>query len=112
MQQFSVKHRKNAGQKIDHLKFRPDFIEGLLLKYSVQHEVLSQHGDDSTVKRLTNPTSQGEYIPQKIHVNEQDGVWPAVSMTKEKRLFTNVRSLMLLCISKGVSVFIIQRRIV
>jgi hypothetical protein len=31
---------KNVGQKVDHLKFKMDLIEGLLVKYSKQCNVL------------------------------------------------------------------------
>jgi invasion protein IalB len=44
---------KNLGHKIDHFQFRTDFIVGLLVKYSTQHIVPGQKGDDNAVKRLT-----------------------------------------------------------
>ena len=40
-------------QNVDHLKFRIDFVEGLLVKYSVHHGVSGHHDGDNTLKKLT-----------------------------------------------------------
>jgi hypothetical protein len=32
-------YRNNLDQNVDHVKFRIDLIEGLLIKYSIQHKV-------------------------------------------------------------------------
>jgi hypothetical protein len=34
----NIIYRKHLGRKNDHLKFRIDLIEGLLVKLSIQHE--------------------------------------------------------------------------
>lgn len=43
---------KNLGQKVDHLKFRIDLIEGLLVKHSMQHKLPGRKGEGNTVKGL------------------------------------------------------------
>jgi hypothetical protein len=42
----------HIGWKVDYLKFTTDFIEGLLVKYSVQHKILGHHSDGNTAKGL------------------------------------------------------------
>jgi hypothetical protein len=44
--------RIKIGWKVDYLKFRTDFTEGLLLKYSVQHKILGHHSYGNTAKGL------------------------------------------------------------
>jgi len=53
------------GQNVDCLKVRIGLVEGLLVKYSVQHKESSQSRDDNTVK------GQREcHFPRKIHSTE------------------------------------------
>jgi len=61
-------HRHNTGHNVDCLKFCIDLMDGLLVKYSVQHKVSNHLRDDNTVKMLTrvsfykNSTSHGKEI--------------------------------------------------
>ena len=85
-------YRHNTGHNVDCLKFRIDLVEGLLVKYSVQHKVSSHLGHDNTVKRQTEC-----HFPRIIHsterrVDQQDS---AVSMTREERLYIIVWSMRL-----------------
>jgi hypothetical protein len=87
--------------EVDHLKFRLDLVEGLLVKYSVQCEVSNHHVGDNTMKRLTErfPT---RVSPQKRNINQQDCVWSSASMTEEEILYIVVRgTVMLLCVLMG-----------
>ena len=89
------------NEMLNHLKFRVDLVEGLLVKYSVQHGVSGhQYGD--IIKR------QMEYhFPRRIPPTEKkckptDSVLPAASTIKQ-RLYTTVKSVIVLCTSMGVS---------
>jgi hypothetical protein len=42
------------------LKFRIDVMEGLLVKYSVQHEVSGQRGEDRVAFYLQNSSNRKE----------------------------------------------------
>ena len=86
-------YRHNTGHSVDCLKFCIDLVEGLLVKYSVQHKVSSHLRDDNTVKRQTEC-----HFPRIIHstercVNQQDST---VSMTREERLYIFVWSMRLM----------------
>lgn len=86
-------YRHNTGHSVHCLKFCIDLVEGLLVKYSVQHKVSSHLCDDNTVKRQTEC-----HFPRIIHsterrVNQQDS---AVSVTREERLYIIVWSVRLM----------------
>jgi len=51
----------------DHLKFRIDLVEGLLVKYSVLHGVSGHHDGDGIVKRLTKC-----HFPKRIPATEKN----------------------------------------
>jgi hypothetical protein len=53
-----VIYRQNIGRNIDHLKFRTDLVQGLLVKYSVQRRISGNHDGDKTFKRLTTSFSK------------------------------------------------------
>jgi hypothetical protein len=48
-----VTYRQNVDKKMDHLKFRVDLVQDLLVKCSKEHKVTRPHADDNTVARLT-----------------------------------------------------------
>jgi hypothetical protein len=48
-----VIYTQNIGRNIDHLTFRVELVEGLLVKYSVQCKAPGHYDGDNTVKRLT-----------------------------------------------------------
>jgi hypothetical protein len=75
---------KNVGHKVDHLKFMIDIIEGLLVKYSMQCNVLSCHGDDSSLRVLQNGIFLQEHHIQKRNLSQQDCVvWGKPDKRKE-----------------------------
>lgn len=43
---------KNIRQKVDHLKFRTDFIKGLLIKYSMHCKMPGYRGGNNPICRL------------------------------------------------------------
>lgn len=47
-----VIYEQCVERNVDHLKYRIDLVEGLLVKYSVQHGGSGHHDDDITIKRL------------------------------------------------------------
>jgi hypothetical protein len=61
-----VVYRQNIGQNIDHLTFRIQLVEGLLVKYSVQCRVPGHHDGDNTIKRLMEC-----HFPRKIPPKEK-----------------------------------------
>jgi hypothetical protein len=77
-----VIYRQNVGRNIDHLTFRIELVEGLLVKYSVQRKVPDHHDGDNTVKTLTEPHFPRRIPPTERSVNQQDGVLSAASTTK------------------------------
>jgi len=58
------------GWKVEYLKFRTDFIEGLLLKYLVQHKILGHHSYGNTAKGLTEWHLSTPPPPQKNEEGE------------------------------------------
>jgi len=48
-----VTYRQNVEQKVDHLKFRIDLVEGLLVKHSMLHGMSGHHDGDNTINKLT-----------------------------------------------------------
>jgi hypothetical protein len=48
-----VIYRQNVEQKVDHLKFRIDLVEGLLVKHSMLHGMSGHHDGNNTINRLT-----------------------------------------------------------
>jgi len=50
---YIVIYRQNVGQNVDHLKFRIDLVEGLLMKYSTLCGVSGHRDGDNITKRLT-----------------------------------------------------------
>jgi hypothetical protein len=47
-----VTDRQNVEQKVDHLKFRIDLVEGLLMKHSMPRGMSCHNDGDNTVNRL------------------------------------------------------------
>ena len=47
-----VIYEQSVEQNVDHLKYRIDLVEGLLVKYSVQHGGSGHHDGDITMRRL------------------------------------------------------------
>jgi hypothetical protein len=92
----------SQNQLVDYLKFRIDLVEGFLVKYSVLHGWSGHHDGDNIAKRPMEHQFPGEYLPQKRSVNQHDGVLSAASVTKERRLYTVVKTVMLFCASVGV----------
>ena len=43
-----VIYRQNIGRNIDHIKFRIDLVEGLLVKYSVQRRISGNQENNGT----------------------------------------------------------------
>jgi hypothetical protein len=61
-----VIYRQNIGQNIDHIKFRMELVEGLLVKYSVQHRMSGNHDGDKTIKRLME-----HHFPRRVPPTEK-----------------------------------------
>ena len=62
-------YRHNIGHNVDYLKFCIDLVDGLVVKYSVQHEVSSHLRDDNTGKRQTECHFPRIKYSAEIHVN-------------------------------------------
>jgi hypothetical protein len=58
-------YKQNTGHNVHCLKFCIDLMEGLLVKYSVQHKVSSYLCDDNTVKWQTVPFSKNSTLHGK-----------------------------------------------
>jgi hypothetical protein len=56
----------HKGCNVDHLKFRTDLTVGLVVKYSMQHKMQGQNGDDNSINRLTE-----WHFPQTIPPTEK-----------------------------------------
>lgn len=86
---------------LNHLKFRVALVEGLLVKYSVQHRVSGhQYGD--TIKREMEYHFPRRIPPREKKCKPTDRALPAASIIKE-RLYTTVKSVIVLCTLMGVS---------
>jgi hypothetical protein len=99
---YLVTYRQNIGQNVDHLKFRIDLHEGLLVKNSVQHRISGNHDGYKTIKRLTERHFPRTVPPTEKKCKPTDSVLSAASITREERLCTTVKIVMLLCASMGV----------
>jgi hypothetical protein len=90
--------------RADHLQFRIDLNEELLVKFCMQHEVSGLH-DNSVKKRINNGIFFQKNLSEKEeenHQSQQDDVWPAEKMTKEEGLHAGIRTVILLCAWVGV----------
>ena len=65
-QKSSLRLYFSRNQIADHLKFRIDLVEGLLVKYSVPHGVSGHHDCEGIVKRLTKC-----HFPRRIPATER-----------------------------------------
>jgi hypothetical protein len=89
---------KNVGQKVDHEnKIKDRFDCTVTGKYSRKHEVPVHHGDDNTMKGLTEQRFPRRIPPTGMKSKPRNRVWPAASMANEDRLYTIVRTMKLLC---------------
>jgi len=109
-QKSSLRVYFSRNQIVDHLKFRTDLVEGLLVKYSVLHGVSGHHDGEGIIKRLTKC-----HFPRRIPATEKKCkptkcVFSIASITKDERLYTIVNTAMLLCRLMSVSRPTIQRK--
>lgn len=65
-QKSSLRVYFSRNQIVDHLKFRTDLVEGLLVKYSVLHGVSGHHDGEDIIKRLTK-----SHFPKRIPATEK-----------------------------------------
>ena len=65
-QKSSLRVYFSRNQIVDHLKFRTDLVEGLLVKYSVLHGVSGHHDGEGITKRLTKC-----HFPRRIPATEK-----------------------------------------
>jgi hypothetical protein len=61
-------YKQNVGRKVDHLKFRIDLVERLLVKHSMLCGMSGHHDGDNTVNRLTE-CHLPRNLPKKTKVN-------------------------------------------